>query len=432
MSSRTRVLTAGRVVGLASCLFVFVAVAAGFAADQKPGRKPFDPERIRKNLAKVSADLNARRREIEKVWDEILPGAPPLAGPSADRKAPLRYRFARGDVFAYRYDLEFWIEGASTRHRYSGTPYGSVELVEDGVAEIFLIGKLEGSIVRAAGESPDPSKSIWLASWLRIGPQGVVGGKKDLGEDALPPAFETLRIRPRELLFPSIPDSLPGARGSTESATLFSNKPSALALPNLETDRGTRVRAVRADPIPGSLARLRFVNGFITVEDVEIRRLLSFRWVGRFDPARGYVRDGQARLRVETTGARPTLAHLRLERLEGDAVREAYEKARAAWVDRPASLQPVELLRKRVAVKRPAFLKTTRDAQPGMRVVHLRSADRHPDGDHKYYEAVVIEADARPRGEVTIRYVGSGERFSVHPATLAPQPAARLGESAGN
>lgn len=425
MNSRTRSLPFGRPIGLASLMLMTAVVC--FADDPEPGRKPFDAERVRSDLATSTSKLSDRRRKIEKVWDEILPGASELSQPSSERKQPLGYRFTRGEVFAYRFDFESWTEGSTSHHRLSGTPYGSVESVnEKGIADIFLIGKLEGSIRRADGESPDPSKTLWLGSWLRIGPQGVVSGKEDWNIKSLPPAFETLRIAPRRLLFPTIPDRLPGTLGSTSTASLFTSSSSRFGLTTLGTSQGTLVNARRADPIPGSLARLQIDQGFITNDDIKRQYVIAFRWIGRFNPARGHINDGQARLRVESTGSRPTLALLRIERLEGEAVREAHKKAKADWAgaDRPPSFQPVELLRQRVSVKRPRFFKSTGDARPGLRVIHLRSASKHRDGDHAYYQAVVLKADAKPQGKVTIRYVGSLEEFAVQPATLALSPSA--------
>jgi hypothetical protein len=115
---------------------------------------------------------------------------------------------------------------------------------------------------------------------------------------------------------------------------------------------------------------------------------------------------------------------IRIRSLTGDALQKASEREAQDWQGRPEELEPFEFRRVRVDAFLPSTLKTSRDARPGMAVIHLRGTSQgNYDADGKYYLAEVLAADPAPHGQVKIRYKGSDEVLSVHPGTLAIPPA---------
>jgi hypothetical protein len=186
--------------------------------------------------------------------------------------------------------------------------------------------------------------------------------------------------------------------------------------------RSTRIK--HADPIEPPFVRLTHEVSFQTNEAVKPAVKLVYRSVSRFDRDLGLLRDSDATFRQEQAGARTVVGTIRIRSLTGDALRKAYARATQDWQGRPEELEPFEFRRVRVEAFLPPTLKSTRDARPGMAVIHLRGTSQgNYDADGKYYLAEVVAAEPGTFGQVKIRYKGSDEVLSVHPGTLAIPPA---------
>ena len=341
----------------------------------------------------------------------------------------LEYHFERGQSFAYSLELTVGSDGSSRVECFRGTPYVAVKSVdESGEAELFVMGKLECSIVNGDGEveTSRPDRAVWLGSRIALKPSGGSVGKEDVNAKALPGYFETLDLKLKRLIFPDMPRTLPGVDDSSGSASLFvrfAPRPVlALAFGVLD---GKASRTKHADPIEPPLVRLTHEVVFQTNPSVKPRVNIVYRSVVRFDRDLGRVRDCHSTFRQEQDGVGTVVGTVHVRLLEGDALRKAYALALSDWQGRPEVLEPVEFRRIRIDPFLPTHLESARDAVPGLAVFHLRGTSQgHYDADNKYYLAEVLELDSSNDGQVKIRYKGSDEVFSVRPQTLAFPPSA--------
>ncbi len=345
-----------------------------------------------------------------------------------DRKGePLFYHFRRGDTLAYRIEIEVSEEGSQRVDQYSGTPYLAVKNVEPNEeAEIFVIGKLVHSVRSGDGQTTvNPKGAIWLGSRVVITPSGALGrSKKDVNAEGLPPILHLLQIEPKRLIFPPLPSSVPGVRSNTSNGMLFTsvNAPGSF-VGGSTTLSGRHHTELSAEMLSAGLVRVEDSRKFETDAQDGSRVNLTYQTVGRFDRTRGVPLDLHTTFREERAGNRPIAGTVVVRRLDGNELKQAYEKAMEDWPSRPADLEPIEFLRVRVAVTgQTEFFKTTADVRPGMAVVHLRGSNTIIDGDNHYYLADVVAADSQPNGQVRIRYRGSDEILAVPPATIAPAP----------
>jgi hypothetical protein len=423
---------------------VFVPVSVSVSVAGEEPSKAFNPEQIRKKMARVRAELQQKRREMERRGSQPTPArglrpAPALrattAEPGQNARAGhtrMQYRFVRGETAAYRVEIESVIENSRRSERFAGLAHITVWSVDpEGEAELFVIGKLECSTRSVDDEdgegTPHPRRVVWLGSRVRLDPAGELLGKDDVNAEALPEFFRTLQLNPRRLLFPEIPRSVPGLNSTSGSAMLFGSRGGKSLLgPSFAALNGTSTRSLRADPLDPPMVRLQEDRGFVTDETVTPCVKLVYRAVSRFDLTRGRLVDTDATFRHEQDGVKPLDVVIRVRSLEGEEARRASEQARADWSERPDVLDPFEFRRVRVDAHNLVFLHSTREASPGMAVIHLRGSGsgRNRDADHRCYAADVVEADPAPNGEVTIRYRGSDEVLSVHPGTLALPPSA--------
>jgi hypothetical protein len=389
------------------------AVLPRLSAGVEPGKALTPtPEQIRARMARVRADLERRRRELETVAAKRptapaagkRPSLPPLAGGGRRRsREVLEYHFERGQSFAYSVELTVGSEGSRRVERFRGTPYVVVKSVDDsGETELFVIGKLECSILNGDGEveTPRPDRAVWLGSRIALKPSGGWVGKEDVNAKALPGHFETLNLKPKRLIFPEMPRTLPGVDDSSGSASLFvtfAPRPVLTLAFGALDGKATRTR--HADPIEPSLARLTHEVEFQTNASVKPRVNLVYRSVARFDRDLGRLRDCDSTFRQEQDGGRSMVATARVRLLEGDALRKAYARALADWQDRPEALEPVEFRRIRVDPFLPTHLESTRDATAGLALFHLRGTSQgHHDADNKYYLVEVLGLDSSNDG----------------------------------
>ncbi|MDR3633176.1 MAG: hypothetical protein P4L84_05015 [Isosphaeraceae bacterium] len=412
-----------------------MALSAAAVADDPP--KPLTPEQIREQMARVRADLERRRTERERAAPDrqAAPGAnkpqqpgQPIAGGRRSRpqKGP-EYHFKSGQAFAYSVEFTVGFETSGHVERYSGTPYVSVKSVNRaGEAELFVIGKLEcfnrkGS---AVDETPNPDRTVWMGSRLALNPAGGSVGKEDVNVKALPSYFRTLSLNLKRLIFPEMPSSVPYVNDSSGNASVFATfTQKSFQGAGFHSLDGRVSRTNHADQDEPPFVRLTQGVSFETNATAKSRVKIDYRSTGRLDGKLGLLRDSDATFRQEREGESPIVGTIRVRLLQGDDVRKAYARALSDWQDRPDVLEPFEFARVRVDAYLPASLQSTRNAQPGMEVLHLRGSNQSlPDADNKYYAVEILEADSAPYGQVKIRYKGSHEVLSVHPATLAFPP----------
>jgi hypothetical protein len=151
---------------------------------------------------------------------------PPLPRPSTTRTRPsaerLAYQFTKGQTFAYQ--VEFLTEHGHKTERYAGTPVYTVAAVDPktGEAHLSAVGKLSYSVRLRGQESykVQPGNDVWLASYVKVGPQGQLGGKKDRNVVRLH-GYLHLFAKPTELIFVSLPRAVGAASRRTSTGMLW-------------------------------------------------------------------------------------------------------------------------------------------------------------------------------------------------------------------
>jgi len=193
-----------------------------------------------KSAAEIRADIERRRKEFEERRKELLakskgldaPLAPPTSSSAANKpggtpsgrsaveraaasgasgaerlvSSRLRYRWRRGDQFAWHVELRtppgdgesVWVGDI-----YCVVIYGS----DQGPGEVMLIGRLACGERTASGWSARPQQDITFAEPLRIGPYGVYDAEVASfvnPERRLPLQMNTI-LPTEDLLFPGLP-----------------------------------------------------------------------------------------------------------------------------------------------------------------------------------------------------------------------------------
>lgn len=346
-----------------------------------------------------------------------LPKLPPLPAPkSAPRPTPrtlpdratqraqqrLEYKFTPGQTFAYR--MEIRSESPDRAERFTGTPVVKVHsILKDGTAELGVVGRLS--------RSGKPGDDVWLSSFLKVPPNGPSHGKDDLNAKRLPGELH-LFTKPSQLLFMHIPKSVDGEFSSEGGAFLSETKTNGF-IPTFAMTKGRDADSTRSELESGSVYRITRERRFRTTEGTP--REWRYKSTSRFDKDRGLILSTEGSLAFEENGKKSAPVKFSARLLDGDKLAQAKQQSLSERAYMPAELEPHELKRVRLDLKRANRFKKVSELEPGMAVAHFN------DNGYQWYEAEVVRVVDEYK--VKVRYRGSNEEFEVHPGQCAPLPA---------
>lgn len=323
------------------------------------------------------------------------------------------YRFQAGQVFAYRLELAWQEE--DRLERFVGTPVFEVKSInEQGRAELMVIGRLR-SVTQLKGGQPkfNDGREVWLGTRFvldRLADR--VSGRKDRNLHHLPYVMR-LFVGPTQMLFPPLPKGAATREGWDRTAQLSetSTGGSPIFVPKIRFSAGREQSWRETKPLGDGTVNVYRERGFRTTEGERLS--WSYKGNSRFDPKLGRCVSLEATYETEASGRKPPPVRITARQLEGEELQKAIDQGKEDWRLLPVQDQPVEFLRRPVALKMPVHLKSAAEAKPGLVCAHLGE-------DHRYWLAQVIA----PVGEreARIRYLGSKEEMKVAAGTLVHVP----------